>query len=1180
MRLLALRLLGFKSFPDQTELRFGPGVTAVVGPNGSGKSNIVDAIRWVLGEQNSRALRSPRVADLIFGGTAERKPLGMGQVTLVIDNSDETIPLEYSEINIMRRVHRSGESEFFINGTPCRLRDIQQLLLGTGLGRGGMAVVGQGEIDAILSADPADRRLLIEETAGTSRYTAQKRLAEQRLQRAGQDLARVLDLATELTARAETLKEQAVAAARYRELTEALQAHRASRAARDWLAARARLRQAEDELGAARSKLRDAEHAEASASTEAARAEAEVARLRQRLEQARAALHEAESAAAAAGHRLELTEMQWQNGQQRLESVDADIARYERERTAAEAQVLAGQETVRREQAAVDELARLLADAERRLAEYDAEYSRDTARVETARAELFEVKQTAAAHRSELGRIDADSVRRADEQARWQQNIASLEKELAAASAADEQARREAEAVAQRLQGRREDAERLALALQAAKEEWDARRRAVEAARASLQEAQAHRRALIRLEETHAGYRPAVKAVLGAAEQLGGVRGTVAQLLDVPARFDTAIQVALGGAAQYVVVDDERAVLRAIEHLRQRRAGRATFIALDTVRPRSWPADARYVLAEAGVLGVAAELVGADQVVRPIIDYLLGRILVVETLPEAQTIARRLHAGLRLVTVAGDLLVPGGPVTGGSAPSRGGDGLLSRRREQKELAAREKRAAAELARNEEMARAAAERLQALEQTAAAGQDDTQADTLALAELRQRMAQAEAERQRLTRALSDARARLSDLERDAEAEEHRAASLRMELETLAGRERELEDTLEKLMAAGREDEATRRRLADEAAEARARLAAREEALRAAGREIERWRTAAAEAAVQVQQLAEGKRRLSEEQRELAARLEQLRAQLPIAQDAVGAARRRLEEETATLAAATEQREKAAGEAKQATQKVAATREQVWSAEAAVARHTSAVESSAERLTELGLAPERAEEVAQRERTSIRAIREMEEELEALGAVNLGAEQELVELRERLEFLQEQQADLERAAEGLEQAIHRLDRVSQERFSDTFGRVARHFEETFRRLFGGGRAELSLLEDGGVDVHVQMPGKRSQHLLALSGGERSLTAIALMFALLRVQPSPFYVLDEIDAALDEANLGRFQAMLREASKDAQFVVITHRATTMEVADTLYGVTAAHAGVSTVVSLNLQEAIATTA
>jgi len=1176
--LLALKLLGFKSFPDQTELRFGPGVTAVVGPNGSGKSNIVDAIRWVLGEQNSRALRSPRSTDLIFGGTAQRKPLGMGQVTLVIDNSDETIPLDYSEISIVRRVHRSGESEFFINGAPCRLRDIQQLLLGTGLGRGGMAVVGQGEIDAILSADPSERRLLIEETAGTSRYTAQKRLAEQRLQRAGQDLARVLDLAVELSARADTLTEQAKLAARYRELAAALQAHRASRAARDWLAARARLRQAEEELASARERLAGVEKEAAASASRAQETQAEIARLREQLDAARTALHEAEAEAAGAGHRLELAEMQQQSVQQRLESLQADLTRLERERSAAEAESRAAEEAAEREQVEAAALKESLAEAEARLAAYDEEYSREAGRLEAAREQLFDVRQKLAAHAGELERLGAAAGLRAQERARWQRTAEDLDEQAAAARGELEQARREVDAIADRLQDRRHDAEQLALALQAARADLDARRRAEEAARGALQEVQAHRRALLRLEENYEGYRPAVRAVLTAARQLGGIRGTVAQLVDVPARYNTAVQVALGAATQYVIVDDERAVLRAIEYLRKRKAGRATFISLDTVRPRGWPADARRALDEPGVIGIAADLVETEPSLRPVIDYLLGRMLVVETLPEAQAIARRLQSGLRLVTLAGDLLVPGGPVTGGSAPSAGGDGLLSRRREQKELAAREKQAAAELARSADAVRAALERVQALEQTAATRQDDAHEDTLLLAEQRQRVARAEAELERLSKERAAARARLAELDQQAHDDDVRAARLRTEVHELSARRTELEATVARLTAAGQEDESERRRLADAVADARARLAAKEEALRAAARDAERWRRLAEDAAERVRRLADGLRQLLDEKTRLSAELEDMRAALPGKQDAVAAARERVEELRAALAEAELLGQEAAAAVRAVHRRVDELRERVWASEATVARHSSTLDGLTQRLAELELAPEQAEEIAQREHASIRVIREMEEELESLGAVNLGAEQELAELQERLGFLRNQQADLERAVEGLQQAIERLDRVSQERFGETFARVAEQFDNMFRRLFGGGRAELALLEDGGVDVHVQMPGKRPRHLLALSGGERALTAIALMFALLKVQPSPFYVLDEVDSALDEANLGRFQAMLRRAAKDAQFIVITHRATTMEVADTLYGVTAAQAGVSTVVSLNLQEAVAT--
>lgn len=1177
VRLLALTLLGFKSFPDRTELRFGPGVTAVVGPNGSGKSNIVDAIRWVLGEHNTRALRSPRSADLIFGGTAQRKPLGMGQVTLVIDNSDQSIPLEYSEISIMRRIHRSGESEFFINGTPCRLRDIQELLLGTGLGKSGMAVVGQGEIDAILSADPTQRRLLIEETAGVSRYTAQRRLAEQRLHRAGQDLARVIDLSAELSARAEALKEQAKAAARWRELNEALQAHRAARAARDWLAARARLAETEAQLAEERARLEAAEKEAAAVNLRAKQAADDAARLREQAEQARSALHQAEAQAAAARHRLELADMQRAGLGQRAESLEEELQRVGREQEEAEARLREGEAALARERAETESLKALLAEAEARLQAYDAEHSREAGRLEQSREELFDARQKLAACAAELERLDAAAQQRAAERARWQRSAAELDEQLQAARRRLEEARREADAAAERLRGRQGDAERLALALQAARTELDARRRDEEAARAQLQEVQAHRRALARLEETYAGYHPAVKAVLGAAAELGGVRGTVAQLLDVPARLGAAVQAALGGAAQYIVVDNEGAVLRAIEYLRRRRAGRATFLALDTVRPRRWPSSELAALKAPGAVGVASELVDTDPEVRPVIDYLLGRILVVETLPEAQAIARTLPSGLRLVTLAGDLLVPGGPVTGGSAPSAGGDGLLSRRREQRELAAREERAAAELARRADAVRAALERVKALEQTAASSQDDVRADTLLAAERRQRVVRLEAEVERLQGQRDAAGARLEELERQAETDESRAAALRDELQRLEERRRQLEAAVRRLEEAGRRDEAARRELVEAVAGVRAQLAAKEEAIAAAVRELERWRRAGADAAERRRALADALQRLEAERRELEDQLGRLRAAAPAQEAAAEQAKERLEHLRAALAEAEVRGRQAAAEAAEAARRVDELKERVWAAEAAAARHASALDGAAQRLLELDLRPEQAEDIARQARASMRTIRELEEELAALGAVNLGAEQELAELTERLGFLEEQRQDLERAAEDLEQAIRRLDRVSQQRFDETFARVAQRFDETFRRLFGGGRAELTLLDDGGVDVHVQLPGKRSRHLLALSGGERALTAIALMFALLKVHPSPFYVLDEVDSALDEANLGRFQALLREAAQDSQFIVITHRATTMEVADTLYGVTSAQAGVSTVVSLNLQEAVA---
>ncbi len=1176
MRLSALQLLGFKSFPDKTELRFEPGITAIVGPNGSGKSNIVDAIRWVLGEQSSRALRSPRTPDLIFNGTATRKPLGMAQVTLLLDNTDESLPLPFSEVAVTRRVYRSGESEFLINGEPVRLKDIHDLFLGTGLGKGGMAVVGQGEVDSVLSAHPQDRRALLEETAGTSRYQAQKREAVQKLGQAQADLERVRDLVAELSARAQDLSVQAEAAARWRELSAALRQHQTARVAREWIAASQRWERGAEQLAAARASLDAAERELAAAEAAAEERRAELARAETDLEDARQALALAESRRAELVHGLELAEVQAAGIARQLAGIEADRKRRTQEQQEAARRVEELASQIAAQEAAVLAWREQAAAQERELAAYEAQHQEVAVQLEQARAEVIEVLQRLAHFRNELRRLDGEIKGEHARRERLGAALAALATERDAAKAALAEAEAASAAHAARLHEHKSRAEAAQAALAGLRQALTEARRSVDQIRAQLSEVRATRQALERLEESHAGYQPAVKAVLGAAPPLPGLVGTVAQLLVVPARVETAIHVALGASLQYLVMADEQAVQRAIDFLKARRAGRATFLALETLRGRPWPAEHADVLRTPGVVGRAAELVDHDPAVRIVADHLLGRTLVVEALPRALELARRLSAGVRLVTLAGELVVPGGPVTGGSASTDGGGGLLARRRELRDLAERARKLQGQLAEAEQAALAVAAQVEAIEEQLAAARAAAQEEEVALARQRQLQQSLAKDLERLEKSIA------LNLEERAEAEAaaaqaaQRLAGLQEEVAALEAREDELRQALADLTEQSRREEEGRRRRQDALSEQRARLAAQEEALRGLQREREQLTAQHAAVGEEEARLAREEAALTAERERLVAEARRLATLLPEAEAAAAAARERVAGAMAALDG-TKAQSASAESARQAAAKAAeSAREHVWAMEAEHGRHQAALESLAERMAELGVAPEQAAELAAGGDGSPREIQRLQAELEALGAVNLAASEELAELEQRLAFLREQQADLERAAGSLEEAIARLDRISEERFTATLEQVASAFDAMFQQLFGGGRAQLSLVPpDGGVDVHVQLPGRRIQHLLALSGGERALTAIALLFAMLRVNPSPFYVLDEIDAALDEANLSRFRRLLEDAARTAQFIVITHRATTMEAATVLYGVTAAQPGVSTLVSLDLKQA-----
>ncbi|MBO8141889.1 MAG: chromosome segregation protein SMC [Firmicutes bacterium] len=1180
MRLLALQLLGFKSFPDKTELRFGPGITAVVGPNGSGKSNIVDAIRWVLGEASGRALRTPRATDLIFAGTSSRKPLGMAQVTLILDNADQALSLPYAEVSLTRRIYRSGESEFLINGQPCRLRDIQELLLGTGLGRGGMAIVGQGEIDAVLSADPRERRLLLEETAGTSRYRAQKREAVQKLSQAQADLDRVRDMVVELTQRHEGLQAQARAAARYRELVQALREARACQAAREWLAAAGRLKTLQAEAQQAQQALLEAEAAWERTGETARAFREQAASAQAELQKAERERQEAEARLAAVVHELDVALVKRQAAERQMASLDGEMERRQKELAAARDELARVQEELSLARQRAQVLRSEAAATQRELAVYDAQHREVMGRLEAARSEALEVLQRLAHQRNETRRLESELASLAAKKARLGDTLDALAKEQDEWRKALGQALGQLQERESRLKDfQRREAE-ASKALKQAETHLAELVRSAAGIRSRLEEARAARRAILRLEDNLSGYQPAVKAVLQADPPLAGIRGTVAQLMEVPTPFEAAIQAALGAALQYVVVDDQAAVKAAIEHLRARRAGRATFLPLDTLRARRWPGDLQWALSAPGVAGRAADLVNCAQDVQVVAEHLLGRILVVETLERAMALSRELPAGVRLVSKTGDLIVPGGPVTGGSTQADPKAGLLARRRELREWEERQRSAQRELEQAQQQLAAAQEDVEALKGAVARYRTAAQQETLALERARHAAAALEKEGQRLEKAAALHRAEQEEVRQTEAATRERLAQAQAELRELEAREGDLRQALHHLTEKGRREEEGRRRRADALAEARSRLAAREEAVKSLEREASACRRRLDEHKAALDRMDEERRALAADLERLVKTQAELEERMPRAREEARRAQEREAQAAARVSQVRQAADAADGECARARLEAERCRERVWRVQADEARVRAQADNLAQRLAELGSSCEEAEKLARAPLRSSDDIRRLEQELEALGGVHLGAEEELEEVGSRLAFLREQQADLERATSSLTEAIARLDRVCEERFARTLEQVRRSFLTTFRRLFGDGEARLELTGEGGVDVHVKLPGKRSQNLLALSGGERALVAIALLFAMLDVQPSPFYVLDEIDAALDEANLVRFQALLRQAAETAQFIVITHRATTMEAAGVLYGVTAAQPGVSTLISLDLARALATTA
>ncbi|MBC7808984.1 MAG: chromosome segregation protein SMC [Akkermansiaceae bacterium] len=1187
MRLKRLTLHGFKTFADKTEITFAPGVTAIVGPNGSGKSNLLDSLLWVLGEQKSSALRAAKSSDVIFAGSGKRKPMGMAEVSLTVDNEDRFLPLDFSEVTVTRRAYRNGETEYLLNKTQCRLKDITDLFLDTGVGRGAYAIVNQSEVDSILSARAEDRRELFEEAAGIKKYRVKKREAQRKLEATDANLLRIHDITSEVDANLAPLAAQAASARRFSELSERLREIEVGQLAADY-------KRLADEVAALHGQAVTADAVATRAREVAAEGEAQTGTMGQKIADAEARMDSARTAQQAAMTRTERAEGQIalsaerkSSAQRTVATVESDVATFqtEKERFQAEGQTLT--ETAReaenavtlasRELAAVEataqEAARTLTELSRTAAGQEADYLTLARKLAAQKAELESLRVRIASRDAEVSDADTRAGTRETEAILAGDEFKSLD-------AATQTAQKVLAETRRVLSEEREPARTAATdAVTGASDARQSRER-------RLAEREARLRVLEETESALEGYYVGVKSVTKASQngRLTGRYELVADALRVPADLDTAIEIALGGSLQDIITDTESEAKTAIRYLNETRGGRATFLPLDSLRAPDVPDALRKAAKQySGVLGSAADLVGFDADVRAAVHVLLARVLIVDDLDTATTISRQLSREFgKIVTLGGEVVVPSGAITGG-AQGKPGPNLLGRKREVSELTDAVK-----------IARADVERLKTAEADARTAE----------AAARQAVRDAEAAVQSARDYAADADRKAQTKRTDAERLLRESASLRDRAKLLAesvAADRAREANLQSAVAdAGTADEgaqASRGELQkrqaslavrrDEAQAQVRKLSSELATLRERARNVARDAERARENALRATIGAEERTRRAEEARALIAR-EDAEA-LPRAAER-DAARAALAENTSSLEKWRSARQTLLAENFALTEriKIAHRNAAEASAQASTARQKSArVETQAEQLaerlfTEYELLPEDA--IAQTggapvDRDVAQEIARLRREIKSLGAVNTGAVEEYERLSERSRFLTEQRADLLAAKERLMAAIAEIDESTRGVFTETFNAVGVAFGKLFSRLFGGGTTELVLTNpddilETGIEILAEPPGKKRQSLALLSGGERALTATALLFAFLEVRPAPFCVLDEVDAPLDGANVEKFASLLRDFGQSSQFIVITHNATTMEAAPLWFGITMQEPGISRGISLKVPD------
>ena len=1180
MYLKALEVQGFKSFPDKTVLNFGEDITAIVGPNGSGKSNISDAIRWVMGEQSSKALRGGKMEDVIFGGTEKRAPVGFAQVTLVLDNTGHLFPsMDESEVAVTRRYYRSGESEYYINRQSVRLKDMTELFMDTGMGREGYSIVGQGRVDEILSTKSTDRREIFEEAAGISKYRHRKEEAERKLERTEENLVRINDKIAELELQVEPLRMQAETAKKYLVLRDEMRLLEISLWLENLEALKANarkleidLRNAEQERDEARSRM-DALFAEneqfgqrmQEKDMEAEGLRTEAAQLDARTAEQDSAVAVLESTISHLTENIERAKSELEESESRTGSYEVQAAEQDAQATELEQQAAA-----------------LNAELDKLLAQ--AQAASEQAGGAAAEAEAFRGKEAIAIAAAADARAEAAAIRAETEQIRSRRMAALADKETAERQL--EEQGRGAKTNRRALEDAQEDAEAAAniisghtLRMEERKKKADAAAEARVKLTMDVGALDNRIRLLTEMEKDYEGFNKAVKLVCQAQNNLRGIHGPVAGLMKTDGKYSLAIEIALGAGLQNIVVDREEDAKSAIAFLKQREGGRATFLPLTAIRGEEL--RERGVENEFGFVGVASRLVRFDPKYTQIFNSLLGKTVIAEDLDCGIAMARKYRNAFRIVTLDGQVINRGGSMTGGSTSRSAG--VLSRAAELERLNGR----ASEMHRKLEEAKVAEE--------ASRRELDAAQYELATAETQRRAAEDEVLRLEGIRGQYDLL--LRSLEESVE-------NLAGELESLAGR---LTDNDARSAAAQVEINRQESAAADARAQAEAALSGQSELLEKSGALAEEisgrksdLAALAAEREATVRSAADLRALCADlsgdrEQKEQMA--ETYRRNIAAAEEEIAGLQTALEE-LAGRGAAFRQRLAAITEEKNAleAERTAKNRagqemnENLLNLERAVAkldqkRATSAMEEK-QILDRLWEHYELSHSDAQAQRIELesvpkanRRIGELKRDITALGTPNIGAIDEFQRVNTRYTYLTDQRNDVEKAKGELQNIIGEITEEMTKIFAEQFKLLSESFQTTFQELFGGGTARLELEDEEdilgcGIEIKAQPPGKTLKTISLLSGGEKAFVAIALYFSILKVHPTPFCVMDEIEAALDDANVTRYARYMRTLAGRTQFIVITHRRGTMEEADVLYGVTMQEQGVSKILTINLND------
>jgi chromosome segregation protein len=1182
--LKSLEIQGFKSFADRIVLHFNKGLTTVVGPNGSGKSNIADAVRWVLGEQSPKTLRGSKMEDVIFSGTQYRKPVGFAYVSMTIDNSDHVLPVEYNEVTVSRRMYRSGESEYYLNKTQCRLKDITELFMNTGVGREGYSIIGQGRIDEILSTKSDERRLVFEEAAGITKFKTRRKEAERKLENTRQNLVRIQDILNELESQLEPLAEQAQTARRYIELSNELKVIEVNVFLETIDKLKNRMSQAESQADTIREQI-DEENRRIENIRNNNRVKNEnLDKLKKELEELRGNINLLDTKIEKKESRINLYEEKINHLTSNNDSFSQDIASM-RER------VIRLDEDIAKKQNRLSQLERdekrfskILSEAEEKLAAIIAKLDQNERLIEEAKQAIMDKLDVLSDIKVRQNNLknDAENYRQLKERLKEEIRQSVLEKDRDSMKKEDlESSLRE---IRQNIVSSKNTLDELSWQktdlqkkLQSLKSQQDNKRREV-------QSLESRHRILSDMQQRMEGYSNSVKAVLSfnGKGRLEGIYGALAQLISVEKRYETAIEVSLGGALQNIITQDEFSARNAIEYLKNNNLGRVTFLPLTSIKARTIEAS---VLSEAqsmkGFLGAASEKVSCDSKFANIVLNLLGRTVIVEDMDSGIMMARKFNFAFRIVTLDGQLINPGGSMTGGSIASKSSS-LLSRNRMINELYEALEKARQELGRLDEAVLIEEQALKDID--------------IALEEQQKDLSSLELVRLRDENQLAGILENIKKLEARIDMQKQQDKEINRQLEQI---KTEIESENKKAGAVEEEINNLRQKVSSHQIQNKDEQLKRDE-----------LHTDINDYKVSVNSIAESKQNIKQQIMDLINEKNNMVSSLAKRESEkeqnvikISSLRDEIEGLRKNISALKEERtgkelkkegltdeikvleEELSGMLDRVTEHnetIHSLQEELGRLEARKAKMESELETVQNRLWDdysltYGNAVELRSGIKNLKLTQSR-VNELKAEIRNLGPVNVSAIEDYAKTRERYSFMKKQHDDLILAGQKLERVIQEITRVMKKQFKEQFELINIHFGQVFKELFDGGFAQVKIADEDNIlesdiDIIVQPPGKKLQNMMLLSGGERAMVAIALIFGILKMRPAPFYILDEIDASLDDANVLRFAEYIRSFAHEFQFITITHRKATMGVADTMYGVTMQEQGISKIVSLRME-------